>query len=220
MSIKTAFGVAIAAALLSSAAYAQTTTTAWTDLNLRAGPGPQFEIIGVIPANGEVTVEGCLETASWCKVNHVGMDGWASGDYLTTMVDAVPVAIYPNRAAVPVNTVVYTNTTDTSAGTTAAGGLTGALAGAMIAGPVGAVVGGIIGVSAGAAADPGPTVTTYVRENPSEVIYLDGEVVVGAGVPETVTLSEVPESTFSYAYINGVPVIIEREGRRIVQIIR
>lgn len=33
-------------------------------------------------------------------------------------------------------------------------------------------------------------------------------------------LTEIPDSTFSYAYINGVPVIVERQGRRIVQIIR
>ena len=78
----------------------------------------------------------------------------------------------------------------------------------------------MLGLAAGESIDPGPTVTTYVRENPLDVIYVDGEVVVGAGLPETVTLSEVPDSTFSYAYINGVPVVVEREGRRIVQIIR
>jgi len=40
------------------------------------------------------------------------------------------------------------------------------------------------------------------------------------GAALTVTLSEVPDSTYSYAYINGVPVIVDREGRRIVRIIR
>ncbi|MFN3823732.1 MAG: DUF1236 domain-containing protein [Pseudorhodobacter sp.] len=217
MFIKSTIGAALAVTLMSSGAYAQSNVMAYTDLNLRSGPGPQFEIISVIPANGEVIVEGCLDAASWCKVTHDGMAGWASGDYLTTIVDAAPVAIYPNRTTVPVNTVVYT---ETDSGTTTAGGLTGAIAGAMIAGPIGAVVGGVVGLGAGAAVDPGPTVTTYVRENPREVIYVDGEVVVGAGLPETVILSEVPDSTYSYAYINGVPVLVEREGRRIVQIIR
>lgn len=217
MTIKTVLGGALALALLSSTAYAQTTAAAWTDLNLRSGPGPQFEIIGVIPASGEVMVEGCLETASWCRVTHDGVEGWASGDYLTTMVEEAPIAIYPNRETVPVGTIVYTDTTGDSA---AAGGFTGAVAGALIAGPVGAVVGAVLGAGAGVAVDPGPNVTAYVQANPQEVIYLDGEVVVGAGVPETVTLSEVPDSTYSYAYINGVPVIVERDGRRIVQIIR
>lgn len=217
MLIKSILGAALAATLLSSGAYAQTTVSAWTDLNLRSGPGPQYSIIGVIPSNGEVIVDGCLEAASWCKVSHAGVEGWASGDYLTTMVGEAPVAIYANRTAVPVKTVVYT---DTSEGSTAAGGATGAIAGAMVAGPVGAIVGAIVGAGAGAAVDPGPTVTTYVRENPREVIYVDGEVVVGAGLPEVVTLSEIPDSEFSYAYINGVPVIVERKERRIVQIIR
>lgn len=217
MFIKSTMGAALAVTLMSSGAYAQSSVVAYTDLNLRSGPGPQFDIISVIPANGEVMVEGCLEAASWCKVIHDGINGWASGDYLTTMVDAAPVAIYPNREIVPVGTVVYT---ETDSGTTAAGGLTGVIAGAMIGGPIGAAVGGVVGLGAGAAVDPGPTVTTYVRENPLDVIYVDGEVVVGAGLPETVTLTEVPDSTFSYAYINGVPVVVEREGRRIIQIIR
>ena len=133
-------------------------------------------------------VEGCLEAASWCKVSHAGMQGWVSGDYLTTMVNEAPVAIYANRASVPQKTVVYT---DTSAESTAAGGATGAVAGAVIAGPAGA----ILGAGTGAAIDPGPTVTTYVRNNPRDVIYVDGEVVVG--LPESVMLTEVPDSTFS-----------------------
>lgn len=125
----------------------------------------------MIPSNGEVNVEGCLEAASWCKVSHAGIEGWASCDYLTTMVNEAPVAIYPNRASVPQKTVVYT---DTSAGSTAAGGATGAVAGTIIAGPAGAIVGAILGAGTGAAIDPGPTVTTYVRNNPRDVIYVDG----------------------------------------------
>lgn len=217
MLLKAILGAGLAMTLMSSAVHAQSSVTAWTDLNLRSGPGPQYSIIGVIPSNGEVVVEGCLEAASWCKVSHAGMEGWASGDYLTTMVNEAPVAIYANRASVPQKTVVYT---DTSAESTAAGGATGAIAGAIVAGPAGAIVGAILGAGTGAAVDPGPTVTTYVRNNPREVIYVDGEVVVGAGLPESVTLAEIPDSTFSYAYINGVPVIVERKGRRIVQIIR
>ncbi|MEI4264270.1 DUF1236 domain-containing protein [Roseovarius sp. D0-M9] len=217
MSIKMTLGAALAVSILSSAATAQTSASAWTDLNLRAGPGPQFEIIDVIPASGEVAVAGCLESASWCKVTHNGTVGWASGDYLTTIMGEERVAIYPNRESVSLETVVHSDTSDE---TTAASGVTGAIAGALIGGPVGAVIGGVAGASAGAAIDPGPTVTTYVQENPRDVIYLDGEVVVGAGVPETVKLSEVPDSTYSYAYINGVPVIIEREDRRIIQIVR
>ena len=57
-----------------------TTATAAAELNLRAGPGPDMEIIDVIPADGEVTVEGCLESANWCRVTLDGTTGWAYGD--------------------------------------------------------------------------------------------------------------------------------------------
>ncbi len=109
---------------------------------------------------------------------------------------------------------------DKNAEGAAVGGAAGAVAGAMVAGPVGALVGVILGGGLGAAAAPDEKVTTYVTGNPVEPIYLDGEVVVGAGIPETVTLSEVPDSEYSYAYINGLPVIVERKQRQIVYIVR
>ncbi|TGD42661.1 DUF1236 domain-containing protein [Pseudotabrizicola sediminis] len=209
--------IATAATLFSTSAYAATEATAWTDLNLRAGPGPVHQIIGVIPANGVVAVDGCLDSANWCKVSFEGTEGWASGDYLTAMVDNTPVVVYTNREQVAVGTVTYE---DNSAEGAAVGGATGAIAGAMVAGPVGALVGVMLGGGLGAAAAPDTTVTTYVTGNPVEPIYLEGEVVVGAGIPETVTLVEVPDSEYSYAYVNGVPVIVEREKRQIVYIVR
>jgi hypothetical protein len=39
-------------------------------------------------------------------------------------------------------------------------------------------------------------------------------------VPETVVLYPVPESQYSYAYINGVPVVINPVDRRVVRIVR
>jgi hypothetical protein len=69
-------------------------------------------------------------------------------------------------------------------------------------------------------AEPTTREITHVRENPVEPIYLDGEVVVGAGLPDTVVLTPVPESEFTYAYVNQVPVIVEPGERRIVYITR
>lgn len=209
--------IATVGTLLSTGAYAATEATAWTDLNLRSGPGPVYEVVGVIPTDGVVSVEGCLESANWCKVSFDGTEGWASGDYLTAMVDNTPVVVYTNREKVAVGTVTYE---DKSAEGAAVGGTTGAIAGAMIAGPVGALVGVVLGGGLGAVAAPDEKVTTYVTGNPVEPIYLNGEVVVGAGIPEAVTLSEVPDSEYSYAYINGVPVIVERKQRQIVYIVR
>ena len=78
-----------------------------------------------------------------------------------------------------------------------AGGMTGAIAGAIVGGPVGAAVGGAAGVIAGGATgtviDPPENVRTYVTSNQVEPVYLEGEVVVGAGLPETVELREIPD---------------------------
>ena len=213
---KSLLSLSAAAMVFAGAASAETEATTWTDLNMRTGPGPMYSIVGVIPANGAVTVQGCLADASWCTVTHDGMTGWAAGNYMTANVENAPVALAAGDKRVVVKTVTYDNT-DASA----AGGLaTGAIAGALIAGPVGAMVGGMIGTAAGAAAAPDPTVITYVQSNPVEQVYLDGEVVVGAGIPETVTLAPVPDSEYSYAYVNGVPVLIETKNRTVTYIVR
>ncbi|WP_114966468.1 DUF1236 domain-containing protein [Alkalilacustris brevis] len=206
----------IAGLLLATAAYGETTATAWTDLNLRVGPGPTYEIATVIPESEAVTVDGCLEASNWCRVNYDGVDGWASGEYLTTLIDDAPAPIYANRDRIEMRTVTY----EDSGAATAVGGATGAAAGAMIGGPVGALIGTAIGLGIGASATPDERVTTYVRSNPVDPVYLDGEVVVGAGIPEGVTLAEVPESEYYYGYVNGVRVIVKRDDRRIIHIVR
>jgi uncharacterized protein YraI len=213
MSMTFKLGATLSAMLLASSASAETSATAFTDLNLRAGPAVSYEIIGVIPASQPVTVDGCLEASNWCRVSYDGASGWASGDYLTAMVES---PLYANRERLAVGTVTYQPNPDATIG----GGMTGALAGGLVGGPVGAVIGAAVGMGVGAAVAPTEQVTTYVIQNPVEPIYLDGEIVVGAGIPETVTLAEVPDSEYYYAYINGTRVLVEREQRRIVHIVR
>lgn len=213
MSIKIALSAAVAGLVLSSTAYAQTTATAWTELNLRSGPGANYDIIAVIPTSQSVTVEGCLEESNWCRVSFEENNGWAAGDYLTATVDA-PIVV--NRERLAVKTITYEKSPEAAMG----GGATGAVAGAIIGGPIGALIGAGVGMTLGDVVTPEERVTTYVRANPVEPIYLEGEVVVGAGIPEEVTLSEVPESEYYYAYINGVPVLVEREQRRVVYVVR
>lgn len=213
MITKKTLGATIATLVLATSVSAQTNATAWTDLNLRAGPGPTYDILHVIPAAQVVDVDGCLDASNWCSVTHGEFKGWASGEYLTAMIEA---PIYSNREQLAVGTVTYERAPDATVG----GGAAGAVAGALIAGPIGAVVGLGVGMGLGAAATPEERVTTYVRTNPVDQIYLDGEVVVGAGIPETVQLSEVPESEYYYAYVNGLPVLVEKEQRRVVYIVR
>ena len=205
-----------AVGLMATSALAQTTATAVTDLNLRADPSPMGQIVGVIPANESVVVEGCAELASWCRVDYNATEGWASGDYLTAVVGDAPVNLYQNRQQAQVHHIEVEDTTGASA---VGGGTMGAIVGGLVGGPVGAAAGAALGSAAGAATDPGPQVKSYVVENPVEPVFLEGEVVTGVGIPETVTLYPVPDSEFSYVYVNNVPVLVDDE-RRIVTIVR
>ncbi|WP_422073794.1 DUF1236 domain-containing protein [Tranquillimonas rosea] len=216
---------ALAAAVLAvgtAPALADVTATAATDLNLRSGPGVQSEIIGVIAAEDEVNVTRCIEEANWCEVSYDGSTGWAYGDYLqTTMAEeAEPVAVYPNRTEIEVETVTVEEGGNEI---TAAGivGTAGAAAGAIVGGPAAIAAGAVAGAMSGAAATPEERTVTYVRENPVEPVYLQGEAVVGAGVPESVELEPIPESEqFAYVNVNGQPVIVTAEDRKIVEILR
>ena len=171
---------------LSGAAYAQSAVVATTDLNVRAGPGPQHQVVGVIGAGQSATLDGCVENSKWCVIAFNGGQGWVYSDYLTGDFGGQQVVLTqrPMNSGV---TVVTPSEVDGGATGAVSGGVTGAVAGAIIAGPVGAVVGGGAGVIAGGAAgtiiDPPEKVRTYVRSNEIEPIYLDGEVVVGAGLP-------------------------------------
>ena len=213
MTMKLTLGAAVAGLLLATTAYAETTATAGTDLNLRAGPGISYDVLTVIPAAQSVTVDGCLDASNWCRVSHGEFNGWASGEYLTAMVEA---PIYVNRERLAVETVTYEKSPESTIG----GGAAGAVAGAIVGGPIGALIGAGIGMGVGAAVTPSERVTTYVQDNPTDPIYLEGEVVVGAGIPEEVMLAEVPESEYYYAYVNGVRVLVKRDTRRVAYIVR
>lgn len=200
------------------AAFAQTMAAATADLNLRAGPGPQYEVIGVIENGEEATIEGCIDGSLWCRVTYNGEEGWAYSQYLTTRFSGDRVIISERREAIGVPTVTYDAGPRASV-TTGAGG---AVADPVVGGPVGALVGGIVGATA-AAIDtivPPERVTTYVTDHRVDPVYLDGEVVVGAQLPTTVELLPVPDYDYRYVYVNRQPVLVEPASRRIVYIYR
>ncbi|WP_114966554.1 DUF1236 domain-containing protein [Alkalilacustris brevis] len=213
------FGGSCAAVLLASTAIAGNSGTATTDLNMRAGPGPMHEIVSVIPSGATVAVDGCLDTSSWCRVSRDGDDGWAYGAYLNTEVNAEAVPIVAPEARSTIQIIERTERSEIG-GTTATGGAAGAIAGAIIGGPPGALVGAAAGLGAGALAEPTTREITYVRENPVDPVYLSGEVVVGASLPESVMLNPVPDSELTYAYVNHLPVIVEPDARRIIYVPR
>lgn len=82
MNVRTIGMVSAIALTIAAPAYAQQAqAVAATDLNIRSGPSPFYDVMGVIPGGTEVAVDGCLDATSWCKVEFDGVSGWSSSDY-------------------------------------------------------------------------------------------------------------------------------------------
>ena len=182
---------AAAGALLAmtGAAFAQSAVVATTDLNVRAGPGPQHQVLGVLGAGQSVDLDGCLQSRKWCVVAFDGGQGWVYSDYLTGDFGGTQVVVTERPADSGVRIVEAPTVIDR--GTTS---------------------------SVTTVIDPPERVRTYVTSNQIEPIYLDGEVAVGTGLPETVTLREIPDYEYRYSYVNGEPVLVEPSSRRIVYV--
>lgn len=186
-------------------ANAEMLARATADLNIRSGPGPHYPVVGVIGVNEDTAINGCREGSKWCAVSHDGINGWAYSDYLTAPFgggdDYVVVTERPADALPPVS-YDATSSIETEV-------VRGELIGRKTA------LGTIEPISA-----PPVEVRTYVETNTVEPVYLDGEVVVGAALPETVEVREIPDYDYRYVYVNEQPVLVEPETRRIVYVLR
>lgn len=196
--------LAAAAVLMALAVPASAlTANATTDLNLRAGPGNMYPIQGVIASSAEVDVQGCIAGSEWCKVTYNGTEGWAYSAYLTSTYESNPVVVYDNMQRLNLQEIDPVNIDSNPAKTfTPSGAL---ILGQPTTVPI--VIDDNVAVQ-------------YVRANPVEPIYLDGEVVVGAGIPENVTIYPVPDTTYQYVNVNDQLVLVEPGQRRIVQVLR
>ncbi|WP_159589433.1 DUF1236 domain-containing protein [Chelativorans xinjiangense] len=65
---------------------------------------------------------------------------------------------------------------------------------------------------------PPPEVITYVERNRVEPVYLEGELSIGVGLPEAIDVYEIPGYEYHYVYVNGQPVLVEPETRRVVYV--
>ncbi|WP_213545794.1 SH3 domain-containing protein [Vannielia litorea] len=67
--------------------------TAMTDLNLRAGPGMDYAVVGTLAARQTAEVEGCLANSPWCRVRAGDETGWAVSRHLSGSAEVMrPVA--------------------------------------------------------------------------------------------------------------------------------
>ena len=196
-----------------------------TDLNIRMGPGAQFDVVGMIPGGETAMVEGCLDGQSWCRVAFDDTTGWSFSDYLVVDMNEQAVALTTRPEVIEINTITYEDTEGTAENQiegAAVGATLGALTAYAFGGPIGGIIaGGLLGSVAGSeAAEIEESTLVYVTENAVDTVYLDGEVVVGAGVPNTVTTYEVPDTNYSYLSINGQLVILDAETSQIVRVVR
>jgi hypothetical protein len=176
----------------------QTLATAMTPLNIRSGPGPEYPVIGAIPTNGQAVVLGCIEGSQWCQITYNATQGWAFAQYLQSAgIRALPPVAYTAPPATTGTTAIVRPT----------------YSGDFIA-PVATTTAPM------QIAPPPSTVQTYIVQNPRPQVYLNGEVVEGAGLPPDVALTPVPNSEYQYAYVNGVPVLVEPTSRRVRYIYR
>jgi uncharacterized protein YraI len=196
------------AALLAFAgvAAADTMVSATTDLNVRAGPGPEYQVIGVLGAGQEAPLTGCLQNSRWCTVSTANGNGWVYSDYLAAEDQGQRVVIAQRPAGITVPVVTYDGPA-AQVNTTVTSDIVGPGDDMATDGTVGTI-------------EPSSEVRTYVVDHRSEPVYLNGEVVVGAGLPDNVELSEIPDYQYRYVDVNGQPVLVDPQTRRIVYIVR
>lgn len=84
------------------AVQAEVKAQALSNLNLRAGPGTNYAIVGQLPANTEIVVIGRNENGSWLQVQtEAGAEAWLTGDPALVKVDQALAANLPLVEAPP-----------------------------------------------------------------------------------------------------------------------
>lgn len=81
------------------------------NVNLRAGPDPEYPLIDQIPAGTEISVQGCTDGWEWCDVIVDGDRGWIAGNFIEYEYQDQPVLLpaYGARIGVPIITFVIGN---------------------------------------------------------------------------------------------------------------
>jgi hypothetical protein len=174
-------------------------------LNIRSGPGPQYSVIGAIPDRGQTTIIGCIQDSLWCQVSFNGRQGWAYAQYLTVRLSGRSLVVAEVVREMPV--VTYQAPVE-AVGSVAP---TPVVTGTLITRPP---------TAQPLSVAPPETVASYVVSHPVTPVYLNGEVVEGAGLPEDIALTPIPDYDYQYAYVNNVPVLVQPQTRRVEYIYR
>jgi hypothetical protein len=88
--------------------------------------------------------------------------------------------------------------------------------GGRAGGPIGAIVGGTVGAAVELPGD----VLGFVTGHPRRYDRVREEIMVGAPLPRTVHVYEIPRHRdYAYAYVNDRRVIVEPRTRRVVRVV-
>ncbi|HEV2506599.1 MAG TPA: DUF1236 domain-containing protein [Mesorhizobium sp.] len=181
---------------MSGAASADTLVSADRDLNMRAGPGSRYPVVGVLAAGQTAVLDGCLQGSKWCAVGNADDRAWINSDYVTSEFSGRRVVLTER----PVDSGVTVIETP----------------GVVMDDELS--TGSIIQDDDTDMPMPPMEVRSYVRTNAIDPIYIQDEVRAGATLPDTVVLREVPGYDYRYAYVNGEPVIVSPSSRHIVYV--
>lgn len=91
--MKTTLLTAVSALVLSAGVASATPAITKSTVTMRAGPGPQYQIVARVPARVAVDVEGC--NTGWCAVSWNGADGYVNAGALRMAGGPGPVASSP-----------------------------------------------------------------------------------------------------------------------------
>jgi len=199
--------------VLSSAGLAQAemSATTATDIEVRSGPGAEFPTVGVATRGSEATLDGCVEGSRWCRVDVNGMRGWVYAQYLSVEQNGNSVVVQNHRDDLGIPTISYEQTDPVQTGSikTARPGPND-----QLLGPVDQSGGDVVAII------PPEEIRTYIDDNPVDTVRLNGELAVGATVPQSVEVHPIPDYQYSYAEVNHQPVLVDPGTRRIVYVYR
>lgn len=181
---------------MSGSAWADTLVSADRDLNMRAGPGARYPVVGVLAAGQTAVLDGCLQGSKWCAVGDAGNRAWVNSDYVTSEFSGRRVVLTER----PMNSGVTVIETP------------------GVVSDDDVLTGSIVQSDEVDAPVPPMEVRSYVRTNAVDPIYIEDEIRTGATLPDTVMLREVPGYDYRYAYVNGEPVIVSPSSRHIVYV--
>ncbi len=74
--------------------------TSNVSLNVRTGPGTSFRVVDTLYPGERVEVKECVSNG-WCRIEHVGPDGWVSARYLTPVTSGSGASSAPISSSDP-----------------------------------------------------------------------------------------------------------------------